>query len=234
MKRLSTIMLLLVGTYLSSNAQFIGLSGGVSFATINSSMSNNIKSITGIQCGVFDEFTLSTSTKWLSIETGLMIQTKGSNINYNYYMYPLGGQSPIHVDVNNSTHLVYLDIPLTVKMYTTVGKPNLYFEAGPYIGFGLSGEQHDDSGHTRIITWSSTGETSNYDEYYKRFDGGILIGVGMKIEPIQFGLSYELGLVNMYPTMSGSKAYNRAFSMFIEFMIPLKEKSSKNLEIKNN
>jgi hypothetical protein len=226
MKNLS-ILILLVCTCLISNAQFIGFRGGFSLSTINSSMPYNIKSIPGIQCGIFDEFPLSTSAKWLTMEAGLMIQTKGSDINYNYNMFPLGGRSPFQVSFNNSTHLWYLDIPLSVKMYTTVGKPNLYFEIGPYIGIGLSGKQHDDSGQTRKISWSSTGETTNFDEYYKRFDSGILIGAGVKIEPIQFGLSYELGLVNMYPTMTYYKAYNRAFSIFMEFMILHKDKSVK-------
>jgi hypothetical protein len=55
------------------------------------------------------------------------------------------------------------------------------------------------------------GSTINNDDN-KRIDGGISIGVGLKIKPIQIGLSYDLGLVNIYPTEDNDYyAHNRVF-----------------------
>lgn len=237
MKKLFTLILLLGCTYLLSHAQFIGLRGGFSLSSIASSLTSSnssnypnnsdhydIKSIHGFQGGIFAEFPLSTTVKWLTVETGLMIQTMGSDITFYNYKSPLG-QSGWNTSVlssdNTLTNLYYLDIPFNVKMYSSVGKTSLYFEIGPYLGIGLSGKLHD--WQIRKISW---GSTINNDDY-KRFDSGISMGVGLKIKPILIGLSYDLGLANIYPT-GDIILHNRVFSVFMEFMILHKDKSIKS------
>ena len=223
MKKLFTLILLCVFTCLVSNAQFIGLRGGFSSSTITASNQNDCKSIHGFQCGIFAEFPLSTTAKWLTIETGLMIQPKGSDITSYGYYHALGQMpwSTRFQSISNVlTNLYYLDIPLSVKMYSSVGKTSLYFEVGPYLGIGLSGKQDG-----RKISWGP----SNIDDY-KRFDGGISMGVGLKTKPFLIGLSYDLGLTNIYP--SGDTDYyshNKVFSVFMEFIIIHKDKSTEQM-----
>jgi hypothetical protein len=53
------------------------------------------------------------------------------------------------------------------------------------------------------------------------------MGVGLKIKPILIGLSYDLGLANIYPT-GDIILHNRVFSVFMEFMILHKDKSIKS------
>jgi len=225
LKKLFTLILLLGCSYLSSHAQFIVLRGGYSLSSIYSrtypGTPDDKKSINGFQCGILDEFPISTTVKWLTLETGFIIQTKGSDITYirSHVTHP----SQI---IDNLTNLYYLDIPLSVKMYSSVGKTSLYFEVGPYVGIGLSGKVYDTGNYpptTKKISWGP----SNIDDY-KRFDGGISMGVGLKIELIQIGLSYDLGLANIFP-LGGTDyyAHNRVFSVFMELMFPHKDKSIK-------
>lgn len=209
---------------MSSHAQIIGLRGGYSLSSIYSrsylGTPYDYKSINGFQCGILAEFPLSTTAKWLTLETGFLIQTKGSDITY--IRYHVTHPSEI---IDNLTNLYYLDIPLSVKMYSSVGKTSLYFEVGPYVGIGLSGKNYDTGNYptqTKKISWGP----SNIDDY-KRFDGGISIGVGLKIKPILIGLSYDSGLANIYP-LGDKILHNRVFSVFMDLMFPHKDKSSKS------
>ena len=227
MKKLFTFILLSVCTSLLSNAQFIGLRGGFGLASISSSLYSSYypksRPILGFQGCVIAEFPLSSTSKWLTMETGLMIQTKGSNLTYST-IYPgsLFHPSASLYSNNILTNLYYLDIPLSVKMYSSVGKTSLYFEVGPYVGIGLSGKLHDPQ--IRTISWGSSLNKDNY----KRFDSGISMGVGLKIKPFLIGLSYDLGLANIFPEGGTDYyAHNRFFSVFAEFMILRKDESIK-------
>ena len=235
MKKLFTLILLLGCTYLSSHAQYIGLRGGFSLSSITTNLNSSdskIKSklIKGFQGGIFAEFPLSTTLKWLTMETGLMIQTRGSDLTWNQNILrgPLG-QSTYHSyswgrtssSFTGKTYLQYLDIPLSVKMYSSVGKSSLYFEIGPYVGIGLSGKHYDYYDYINKISWGPS------DPDYKQLDFGISMGIGMKIKPFLIGLSYDLGLANIYPT-GDIILHNRVFSVFMEFMILHIDKSIKS------
>jgi hypothetical protein len=234
MKKLFTLILLLVCTCLSTHAQFMGLRGGFSLSSITSNLNSSYSKIEsnplkGFQVGIVVEVPLSTTIKWLTMETGLMIQSKGSDLKWTEYFStnPLRPSSQISYswgtvisNFTGKTYLYYFDIPLNVKMYFSARKTSMYYEIGPYVGIGLSGKQHD-NGQIREISW---GPSSDSD--YKQFDSGISMGLGVKIRSILIGLSYDLGLTNIDP--SGSRiAHTRVFSAYIELMIHHKDKSSK-------
>jgi len=223
LKKLFSLILLLGCSYLSSHAQFIVLRGGYSLSSIYSrtypGTPDDTKSINGFQFGILDEFPISTTVKWLTLETGFIIQTKGSDITYIRYHVTHPSQI-----IDNLTNLYYLDIPFSVKIYSSVGKTSLYFEVGPYVGIGLSGKVYD-TGYSPPQTTKISWGPSKIDDY-KRFDGGISMGVGLKINLIQIGLSYDLGLANIFPFGGPDNyAHNRVFSVFMEFMIHRKDKS---------
>jgi len=228
------LIILIVCSNLSSNAQFIGLRGGFSLSSIttnlNSSISKaTIKPINGLQYGIIAEFPLSTTLKWLTMETGLIIQHRGSDLTWTTYTrhQPLGQStyysyswSTESSNFTGKTYLQYLDILLSVKMYTSVGKTSLYFQIGPYVGIGLSGKHHDYYNYINKISWGST-----ISDDYRKFDSGLSMGLGLKIKPFLIGLSYDLGLVNICPALD--IFHNRVFSVFTEFMIIHKDKSIK-------
>jgi hypothetical protein len=208
----------------------MGLRGGFCLSSVTSNLNSSYSKIEsnplkGFQVGILAEFPLSTTIKWLTMETGLMIQSKGSDLKWNIYASPASSPNSYSwgTEISNftgKTYLYYFDIPLNVKMYFSAGKTSMYYEIGPYVGIGLSGKQHD-QGQIREISW---GHSSDSD--YKQFDSGISMGLGMKIKPILIGLSYDLGLANIDP--SGSRiAHTRVFSVFMELMIHHKGKSGK-------
>ena len=91
-------------------------------------------------------------------------------------------------------NLIYLDIPLTAKASFNVGDAKIYGAFGPYIGIGLSGTVKSElsfAGETEsdseIIDW---GSDENNDEL-KRLDYGLTMGVGVEINSIQIGITYE-------------------------------------------
>jgi Outer membrane protein beta-barrel domain len=218
---------------MSSYAQFLAIRGGFNWSSVTmkdvtnfytgySSIEINNKSIFRIQAGINAEFPLGPNLKWLTMETGLIIKTKGSDFSATGHGGKYNSTGYLFSNFDGETNLYYLDIPLSVKMYTSVEKTSLYFEFGTYLGIGLAGTQShtsNDPQGSRKITWGFLPEND-----YKRFDYGISMGIGMNIKPIQIGLSYYLGLANIDP--SGQRiAHNHVFSVFMEFMILRKDKS---------
>ncbi len=79
-----------------------------------------------------------------SIETGLLLSTKGYNIK---------GEN-----ININLNLMYLDIPINAKASFELGDIKMYGLLGPYIGLGISGKnkiKSDGEKNSESINWGS-------------------------------------------------------------------------------
>lgn len=146
--------------------------------------------------GITGEFPISKS---FSFEQGLIFSSKGYKID-TYITTPglLGGHT-----VNESAILNYIDIPVSLKLATSIKKTRFFGVLGPYLALGLSGkvrreeyhvEDHGSHVYDGIVDY--TGEMGK-DGQWQRFDYGMQAGIGMNIQRIAFRINYSYGLANV-------------------------------------
>ena len=166
----------------------------------------------GFHLGVTSGFPVS---DLFTLETGLLFNTMGYR---RITEEPFG--STILVTKENH-NLLYLDIPLTVKIPFSVTGYNFYGSFGSYAGMGITGNiktiaTFGDLVETekRNLRW---GSEAGVDEL-RRLDYGLTFGVGMKLSDFQIGLSYILGLANISPeSASRSKLSNRVLGISVGY-----------------
>ena len=213
-----------------TNAQTFGIKGGLNLANMlykddDRTYSDNYSMNPGFHIGLTIDVSLN---DFLSFESGLLLSTKGMNNDHEYtnpYPYGYGGG---YADVSSKwsskdlrkTNLYYLDVPLTIKISHNIGSILKIFGAvGPYIDIGLSGN----------LKWvrESNGEkeTKEFDviwenEFdYKRLDMGLSFGGGVEIHSITTGITYDLGLSNIYATQYiGPTKKNRVLKFSVGYM----------------
>lgn len=125
-----------------------------------------------------------------SLETGLLLSTRG-------YKYTEQESSYEYSETATSYNI---NIPVTAKASFSVGGPKIYGLLGPYFRIGLSGkikwnetECGITSSWTKTIKWGPDSENDDL----KRFDFGLLAGVGAEINSFKIEMSYGLGMANI-------------------------------------
>lgn len=111
----------------------------------------------------------------ISFRPGLLYSTKGSSIKQEF----------LGEEIETTSSFNYLEIPLDFVYQT--GK--ILINAGPYIGYALSGSVSDGE-ESEDIDWE--------DDDTKRTDFGLNFGLGYHITPeFSLNLNYGLGLSNL-------------------------------------
>jgi hypothetical protein len=184
-----TVIAVLILFAVNSSAQTFGVKGGLSLAKMlmensNRTYSSEILKRPGFQFGPIVDLPLDNV---VSFETGLLLTGKG--FRYSTRRNPGMYES----DAILNTNLLYLDIPLTLKITIDLDDSKLFGVFGPYVGVGLKGTvkcNGDCSQDEENIEFGS-------EEDLKRIDTGINIGAGVEISPFQIGATYSLGLANL-------------------------------------
>ncbi|MBL7971290.1 MAG: PorT family protein [Prolixibacteraceae bacterium] len=197
----SKLTFLLVFTLFAqfANAQVFGIKGGMNVASMtfsSSGMDFSPKSIIGLQIGPVAEFELQES---LYFNTGLLYSLKGYKIKMDFM-----GEN---VDVTSK--LNYLEVPLNFAYKFETSETSKFFvQAGPYLGYALSGKSKGD-GESVDIEFGDGG--------MKRFDLGVGIGLGLEFGPLVPSVSYQLGLANLSDD-SDVKVKNQVFQVSVAYM----------------
>jgi hypothetical protein len=201
-----------------SFGQTFGIRGGLNLSTQlvkddNNTFSDNFKMNPGFHVGLTAEFPV---TEMFAFETGVLYSTKGYKIDEETSVL---GQT---IKTKGYANLGYIEIPLTLKVSSGTGGINIYGDLGPYIGMGISGKTKFDVTALGVTTTDKNdvkwGSGENDD--FKSLDFGLTAGAGVKINAIQLGIYYDLGLANISPsTTNGRKINNRVLglSMGIQF-----------------
>jgi len=176
-----------------------------------------IKPKIGFTAGLAAEFGFSEA---LSLQTGLMLANKGYKIEYD----------ESGLSIKGKTSLNYLEIPLNLA-YNMGG---FQVHAGPYLGLGLFGKQKyelsdgtdSENGDTKIKFKNSVSE-EDYDDleddedYMRRLDYGLNLGVGYRTGPALITATYSWGLANTYPKYEGEdddeKIRNKGVGLALTF-----------------
>jgi hypothetical protein len=204
MKKL-VLAILAFGSALTASAQSkttFGVSGGVNFAKIvvsleGSSISASTGSLTTFSVGVFADAPVGSN---LSIQPGLYYTGKG------------GSQS--ESGETSKLKLYYLQLPVNIVYNVPVSAGKLFFGAGPYAAYGLSGKQ-EATGESSVDVKFGSDVSSDV----KRTDFGATGLVGFNFtNGLLLKANYDLGLSNILPTNEfGAKTKNRVFGLSVGY-----------------
>jgi hypothetical protein len=218
-----TIFALLIATVSESYGQTFGVKAGVNFSNMLIKKSEfftpydaNVpdpKMKTGFHIGAVVEYPVF---NLFSIESGLSLSTLGAKLTHET---TIGGSTL----VTKAKHcLYYLSIPLSAKVPFSIKGFDFYGSVGGYAGLGLIGNADT------VSTYNDTKETIKGKiawgseqgvDYLKRLDYGLTFGAGMKLNSLQFGLSYNLGMANISTDSEiGSIAKNRVLAISVTYM----------------
>jgi hypothetical protein len=210
MRNLSKIFIfcLLAFVSMQSFAQKIGVQGGINLATMlikddETTYSDDFTMNLGFNAGVTLEIGFGSL---ISLEAGIMADTKG----FKWEGEMLG------VPFKSTTNLLYLDVPVLLKVGPSLGPVKIFGAAGPYIGYGLTGKIKTEAmgeSETTDINW---GDADDSD--FKPLDYGAKFGAGVQVMGFTAGAYYSLGLANLSPsTDGGAKINNRVISVSLGY-----------------
>lgn len=113
----------------------------------------------------------------LYLQSGIFFTTKGAELNDK--------RNKESTKINQ----MYLQLPFALAYKFHVDrKTHLVLNFGPYIAYGIAGKT-DDGSAKKHDTFDKAG--------LKRFDAGLLTGIGFEIDRIVLGINYEHGLVDI-------------------------------------
>jgi len=159
---------------------YVGFRLGMGLATVNSDSEyldgNRVR--TGLNAGIALG-TQITSVAPLYFETGLYYTQKGGKSTYDNEKF--------------TYQLDYLELPLVFKYRAEVGT-NMTVDPfiGAFLSCGVGGKIKDYQYREAYSSFSS-----EYDDNFKRFDGGIRAGVGFSVDMFYAEASYDFGLANV-------------------------------------
>ncbi|MFO7616801.1 MAG: porin family protein [Bacteroidales bacterium] len=133
-----------------------------------------------------------------SIESGLFLSTKGYKRRNTQYT------SVLTYTMKTDINFVYLEVPILAKATIKRSGKKYFAQAGPYLGLAILGNyvratviENDTQSTTTTdkgkIEWISEGGD------YQRLDYGLMVGGGVEIRSVNFGLTYGLGLARNKP-----------------------------------
>ena len=175
------------------------VSTDINYGASNSGLSDYKKSINGIQAGV-------------SFQAGI---TSGFSLVSELYFMRVGGKlkagNPL--TINESTiYLNTLEVPVLARVH--LGK--FYMNAGPSIGYTLSGNRKNNDVSTDL-------SFKNASAGFKRINAGVQMGGGIefpfKQRRIALDIRYSYGLTNI---SYDQEMYNRALMVSVHFSKPWK------------
>lgn len=127
--------------------------------------------------GAIAEFGVSEA---IGVNAGLLLAGRG----YNYTFEFIGDPEEF------KTSLTYLQIPVNIVYNADL----FYFSAGPYLGFGISGNNEGD-GESIDVEFGNT-----EDDDYSPTDFGLNVELGVNLNNLRLGVGYGLGLSNNLPS----------------------------------
>ena len=204
----------------NSSAQTFGIKGGLNLSNIvikidGDKLDSELKMNPGFHIGPIMELDLN---KVFSIETGILLTTKGFRIN-STLSDETGAEEPYKVKSN----LYYIDIPVNAKATIEFNGFDIYGSVGSYLGVGIKGKGEFELGDEKETSTIKFGS----DENFKRLEFGLTFGGGVEINRFLFGLSYNLGLTNISNNEYSQKLKNRVIQISVGYRFG-KRRSEKN------
>ena len=228
MKKTISLFVFLTVLFLStqSHAQVtFGAKAGLNIANMSTSAtlaSGETKSaIASFHVGVIADIGI---TKEFVIEPGLFLSGKGFK---DETTMPIGQATET---MTGSIKPLYIEIPINAMYVADLKVVKLQIFAGPYFGFGVSGNINMDYSSSGTLPTgyslpasSSTAikfGTDATNDNLKMLDIGLNFGVGVEYNKMLFRIQYGLGLTNINTdNSSGADTYkNNVFGISVGYM----------------
>ena len=232
MKRLTILMLALIGSAITATAQSFYVQGGLNLANIstgNNGETQDNNTLATFNVGGMGRFGIS---KVFDIEAGLLFTGKGSKSETFF----TNATDDNYVKSKFNPYYIELPVNAVVKFpLSTSGHTNIFVYGGPYAAIGITGKSKVESKilgttttSTEDIKFSSDDPTTDgqegagYDRL-KRFDYGANIGAGLDLGTMMFKVNYGLGLakINSTQTNNSENDKNKYRTLSISVGIPL-------------
>ena len=177
MKKFPLFIAIIIFSINFAHAQFgWGVKGGLTAAKINLDLQKNLSgdAIYGAHGGVFFKF----GEGLVSFQPEVMFIQKGVHISDN--------QSDDYAEAKMN----YLEVPLLARTSLGLKSVELYFHFGGYGSYMLSKKE------AVKISEDQTGDSYDVNAC-NSFDGGVIIGAGVKVLSLVFEVRYGHGLSNV-------------------------------------
>ena len=194
----SSFLLSLSPHFISAQAVSFNVKGGLNLSNMAfegpDAVNNSGNITTGFHVGAFVELPFNNK---FGLETGLLLQSKGFKSEFTSSFFDPEEMDSISYSGDQTTSLLYLDVPILFKSRFAMGGMNLIASAGPYFGFGLSGtrffeytfegQQYEEES---VIDWGDNGD-------FKSVDYGVMVSIGVEFSELILSASYVQGLANI-------------------------------------
>ncbi|MBN2862799.1 MAG: PorT family protein [Bacteroidales bacterium] len=183
------ILTFLLSSSLDGQSKFgFGAKAGINISdqvTSGTGEGVNVKAITRFHGGIYCNYFF---TDKIAIQPELLVSGKGSDWNDPYY--------------NVKDLLTYIDLPVLIK-YQPLKLLNVH--AGPQFGYLVSALQKN----------NDSGDTENINEYYKKPDLGLVLGVEANL-PYRINVSarYVFGLIGTTTDVEYIESWLNNFFLF--------------------
>ena len=225
MKRQIVLFAFIYFTSISFGQVSIGLSAGSTLSSVSVDLRDlstfKIKPKFGYNFNFIADINLNSN---LALTTGLSFTQKGFKHTL-YTEYTPFKSAEMTSDIN------YLEIPIYIKIHTSLTNVNFFYSVGPYFSYGLDGKvstnifEPVDSSYTVDIKWSNKfSNENNLPNTYgytkiKRFDFGIGNMVGVKYKQLFLTLDYRYSFNNiMWEYYLDEKMSNSTLSLSAGYM----------------
>ncbi len=189
---LTTLILILNNVH--TFAQKYGLQGGVNISNMiikDNEATYSPHNQVGFNIGITIDYEISKLTE---LEAGIIYESRGAK------------------DEMWELKMLYIDIPLLLKVGPTFGRVKICGAAGLYAGMGLGGLHYYYIKGKQQSEWFNCGKAE--DALTKRLDYGAKFGITIQDVHLNMGIYYTLGIANISAIrFEGSKAQNRGFSI---------------------
>ncbi len=205
MKKILTILAIMIMATSASFAQQIGIRIGMNFASLSKDLSKEpyeFKSGVGMHLGAVYNLELADV---LSLQPGVFYVQR----NWKHEDYDKNTFKKYDAKIHSS----WLEIPVVLKYNLAItGDIKIDPHVGPYFGFGFAGKNKD----TKDKVFSKNG----YD--FPNFDMGVQFGVGAIFHDVAYaGLDYEIGFRNVADKYDGHlTSHNGMFMITFGVYLP--------------
>jgi len=178
MKTIALIALFALGFGSTSFAQksVTGVKGGLNLSSLSTDGNDDKNLKMGFHAGVFSKIPFSES---FAIQPELLYSGKGIKLNYD--------ESGV-AEGDTKFNLNYIDLP--VKLVFNLSE-DFEFQFGPYVSYLINANVDTDAEFFG-------GDINSVDEldrdHFNSLDYGLTAGLGFDLDPMIFGLNYNLGL----------------------------------------
>jgi hypothetical protein len=179
------------------NAQSIGIKTGFTLAEGMYKLYLTkipTSSLLGFPIGISGDIPVSES---FYLNSGLLLIKKGTKADIS------GAEEKIRVR--------YLEIPVNVVYKYDFVTWKLFAMAGPYVDIGISTRIKQENNKEKVKFGSEA-------DQFKRMDYGINIGCGVEIDPVQVGINYGFGFINV-SNFPSETLRNRVFTISVVYSL---------------